>query len=474
MLNMEDALQTFILESRDLLQDMEDKLLHINQLNGEDFTEAVNAIFRAAHTIKGSDGLFGLDNIVGFTHVLETVLDRVRGSELAINDVLVSLFLQCKDHVSLMISTLAGEEEVTTEKLQQEGGALLLKLAPFEAANASEIAESSQQIRAGNIVPNASSSHGKVEILDHGVVVDSDNWHISLRFGLDVLRNGMDPLSFFRYLGTMGTIVNVKTSFENMPAAAEMDPESCYMAYEISFKSNADKTTIESVFEFVQDDCDINIMPPHSLVADFVDFIAKMPKEEQRIGQMLVRWTSSTLGKVPPSTFIPLAEESSLIDSISDWVLETICAQIRSWKDQDLEVGKISLNLSGHQFRQPGLMRQIALGLQKYGVTPEEIDLEITEGILMDNVDRAIRLLDEAREIGFSVSLDDFGTGYSSLSYLKHFPINTLKIDKSFIDGLPNNPSDMAIAHTIIALAHNLGMEVIAEGVEHRQQFEFY
>lgn len=202
---------------------------------------------------------------------------------------------------------------------------------------------------------------------------------------------------------------------------------------------------------------------------------AKVSSASRRVvgAEALIRWTSSRLGKVPPSTFIPLAEETGIIDAISNWVLETICAQLQAWKSQSIVAGKISLNLSGHQFRQPGLMRQIAAVVQKYGITPAEIDLEITEGILMDNVDRAIRLLQEAQEIGFSISLDDFGTGYSSLSYLKHFPINTLKIDKSFVDGLPNNSSDMAIAHTIIALAHNLGMDVIAEGVEHRQQFEF-
>lgn len=288
MINMEDALQTFIAESRELLQDMEDKLLHINQLSGDDFTEAVNAIFRAAHTIKGSAGLFGLDNIVGFTHVLESILDRVREAELVIDDSLVSLLLQCKDHVSLMIGLLAGNNEITAEQLQSNDVILLQKLAPFESPDAVHAASVlSQEAKQVNIVP-PTPTHDKVEVLDHGMV-DSDNWHISLHFGPDVLRNGMDPLSFFRYLGTIGSIVNIETSFAALPAAAEMDPESCYMAYEISFKSAVDKTTIESVFEFVQDDCDIHIMPPHSLIADFVKVIAKMPKEEQRIGQMLVR-----------------------------------------------------------------------------------------------------------------------------------------------------------------------------------------
>lgn len=279
-MNMEDALQTFIAESRELLQDMEDRLLRINQLSGEEYTEAVNAIFRAAHTIKGSAGLFGLDDIVGFTHVLESILDRVRDAELVIDTSLVSLLLECKDHVGTMVEMLAGASDISAEELLDEDAALLLKLKPFEASSV---------VNAAAMVVNPTKpKFEKVEALGGGMV-DSDNWHISLRFGRDVLRNGMDPLSFFRYLGTIGTIVSIETSFDEMPDAAEMDPESCYMAYEINFQSEVDKTTIESVFEFVQDDCQIHIIPPHSLVDEFVKLIARMPKEEQRIGQMLVR-----------------------------------------------------------------------------------------------------------------------------------------------------------------------------------------
>lgn len=189
--------------------------------------------------------------------------------------------------------------------------------------------------------------------------------------------------------------------------------------------------------------------------------------------EALIRWSNPVLGHVSPVRFIPLAEETGLIDSISEWVLRTVCAQLQSWKSQGLPHVKIAINISGYQFRQPGLMRHMEQVLEEYAVLPAEIDLEITEGILMDNVDTAIQLLQEARQIGFSVSLDDFGTGYSSLSYLKHFPINTLKIDKSFVDGLPIDKSDMAIARTIISLAHSMGMNVVAEGVENREQFEF-
>lgn len=283
-MDMDQALQTFIAESRELLQDMEDRLLHINHVDGDERTEAVNAIFRAAHTIKGSAGLFGLEDIVGFTHVLESVLDRVRGNELDIDDALVSLLLLCKDHVGHMVERLAGADDPSGYEIHGEGVLLLQKLAHFEIPAAKHTA--SKPTEAAVIPPK--SSDVEVETVGGGMV-DSDNWHISLHFGRDVLRNGMDPLSFFRYLNTIGQIVSMDVAFDDMPVAAEMDPESCYLAYELSFKSEVDKATIESAFEFVQDDCQVRILPPHSLVADFVELISSMPKEEQRIGQMLLR-----------------------------------------------------------------------------------------------------------------------------------------------------------------------------------------
>lgn len=283
-MDMEQALQTFIAESRELLQDMEDRLLHINHVAGDDRVEAVNAIFRAAHTIKGSAGLFALEDIVGFTHVLESVLDRVRANELEIDADLVALLLLCKDHVGQMVERLAGASEPSSQELHDQDVALLVKLAQFEHPDN----KASGQPPTDAAVVTPKSSQVEVETLGGGVV-DSDNWHLSLHFGRDVLRNGMDPLSFFRYLGTIGKIVSMEVSFDSMPAAAEMDPESCYLTYELSFKSDVDKATIESAFEFVQDDCQVRILPPHSLVADFVDLIAGMPKDEERLGQMLVR-----------------------------------------------------------------------------------------------------------------------------------------------------------------------------------------
>ena len=195
---------------------------------------------------------------------------------------------------------------------------------------------------------------------------------------------------------------------------------------------------------------------------------------QQIVGaEALIRWHSPQLGTVPPLRFIPLAEESGLINQIGEWVLHQVCAQQQRWLAAGLGPLKIAVNLSTHQFRRHDIGMLVQRILQQYGLPPQLLDLEITESILMEDTGKASAVLQALQQIGVTVSLDDFGTGYSSLSYLKHFPIDTLKIDKSFVDGVHVDASDAAIARTIIALARNLGMQVVAEGVETRAQFEF-
>lgn len=276
-MNMDQALQTLIVESRELLQDMEDSLLRIE--SEADQSESINAIFRAAHTIKGSAGLFGLDDIVAFTHVLESVLDHVRGGKLEIDSELVALFLLCGDHMATLVSHVESGTDALSEDERLAGSALVEKLSLHLDVRQSAAPQHSAV---------ATPSEPRVENSGGGLV-DNDNWHISLRFSRDVLRNGMDPLSFFRYLGTLGEIVRITTISDAMPPAAEMDAESCYLGYEINFKSAADKAAIEGVFDFVHDDCDIHILPPHSRVADFVEMIKDLPEEDLRLGEILVR-----------------------------------------------------------------------------------------------------------------------------------------------------------------------------------------
>ncbi|WP_432377292.1 two-component system response regulator [Duganella sp. P38] len=189
--------------------------------------------------------------------------------------------------------------------------------------------------------------------------------------------------------------------------------------------------------------------------------------------EALLRWDSAVLGKVPPNRFIPLAEEYGLVNSIGEWVLESVCAQMKVWHDQGLGKIKVAVNLAAGQFANDATVPYVESTLRKFGVAAEYLGLEITEGTVMGDPNKAVAVLRRLKDIGVSISLDDFGTGYSSLSYLKRFPIDVLKIDKSFVDDVTTDSADAAIALSVISLAHNLNMRVIAEGVETREQVRF-
>ncbi|CAN7401762.1 EAL domain-containing protein [Pseudoduganella sp. LjRoot289] len=189
--------------------------------------------------------------------------------------------------------------------------------------------------------------------------------------------------------------------------------------------------------------------------------------------EALLRWHSPVLGHVGPNRFIPLAEEYGLINAIGVWVVDTVCAQIAAWQAAGLGMVKVAVNLSGSQFAHDSTVPCVEDALRRHGIPAASLGLEITEGTVMGDPDKAVAALRRLKDIGVAISLDDFGTGYSSLAYLKRFPIDVLKIDKSFVDDVTTKTSDAAIALSVISLAHNLNMRVIAEGVETCEQVEF-
>jgi diguanylate cyclase (GGDEF)-like protein/PAS domain S-box-containing protein len=188
--------------------------------------------------------------------------------------------------------------------------------------------------------------------------------------------------------------------------------------------------------------------------------------------EALVRWNHPLKGMIPPGDFIPLAEESGMIVQIGDWVLEEACRQNKAWQDAGLPPIPVSVNLSIRQFVQNDLASKVAAVLEKTGLDAKYLDLEITESMTMD-VSHVSRCLLDLTDLGVNISVDDFGTGYSSFHYLKNFPIDRLKIDRSFVRDIQQDPSDAEIVAAIIAMAHNLNIQVIAEGVETEGQMEF-
>ena len=189
--------------------------------------------------------------------------------------------------------------------------------------------------------------------------------------------------------------------------------------------------------------------------------------------EALVRWLHPEKGLVYPGRFIPLAEESGLIVAIGEWVQLTACQYWAQWTEHGLNPGKLSINVSGVEFRRGRIQEIVRKTLDTTRLAPAQLELEITESAVMNQAESGIKVLNDLRDMGISLAIDDFGTGYSSLAYLKRLPLNKLKVDQSFVRGLPGNVEDCAITRAVIALGHSLQLTIIAEGVETAEQSAF-
>ncbi|QEY32046.1 EAL domain-containing protein [Synechococcus sp. RSCCF101] len=206
--------------------------------------------------------------------------------------------------------------------------------------------------------------------------------------------------------------------------------------------------------------------------------LAYQPQVEIRTGRLLgmevlLRWDHGDLGPITPDQFIPVAERSGFIRELGDYVLQEACFQARTWHDMGLAFGYVAVNVAGSQIQQLDFASAVEDALERSGLPADCLELELTESCVMNSIETSIGQLQELQRMGVRTSVDDFGTGYSSLAYLRHLPVSRLKIDKSFIRGLPADGNDAAIADAVIALSRALNLEVIAEGVETRQQAEF-
>jgi len=336
-MNLDQALQTFVVEARELLEDMEAALLRVAE--EEDKSESVNAIFRAAHTIKGSAGLFGLNGIVAFTHVVESLLDELRAGAVVLDEPLIQLLLACADHMAALIDAIDANASGLDAELEQAGAGLLAQLHRRLGT-----------VRQAEVVPTVAARGQEMSATATAPVTPEtadgpDHWHISLRFGENVLRNGMDPLSFIRYLSTLGTIERIVTVPDALPPIESLDAESCHLGFEIAFRSGADKAAIENVFEFVLDDCAVRILPPHSQAAAYIDLIKQLPEGPDRLGDILVRCGSITAHELdgalqtqqrsepPPPLGSILVEQGS----IAPQVVEVALAKQKQAKERSQE-----------------------------------------------------------------------------------------------------------------------------------------
>ena len=283
---MDELTSVFIQECREQLEEMEAGLLRLEQAP-EDH-DNINSIFRAAHTIKGGAGVVECHFIVAFTHLVENLLDSLRNGDIAVTGPISTLLLECCDHMGRLVEVLAAQRSEPEAEQVENGNALTLRLKEIIDGTAGAKAGSSLTVQ--DTVDEVESSGGGV--------VNTDSWHISVRFGPNVLRGGMDPLSFIRYLGSLGEIIGIETITDAIPPADDMDPESCYLGFEIRLQTRASKADIERVFDFVRDECDLRILPPHSNVADYLQHIRDLPEDTMRLGEMLVRCGALTQSEI--------------------------------------------------------------------------------------------------------------------------------------------------------------------------------
>ena len=300
---MDELTSVFIQEGREQLQAMENGLLELEQ--NPDDRDNINGIFRAAHTIKGASGVIECSFIEGFMHKVENVLDRLRNGEIQVSSDLTGLLLRCCDQLGSLMDVLEAGAPSPSDEVKASGDALLGELAQYMVDGSSDVP--------GNKIVEAGS---ELEATGGGVV-NTDSWHISVRFGRDVLRGGMDPLSFIRYLASLGEIIAMETVPDMMPIAEEMDPESCYLGFEIRLQTRASKADIERVFDFCRDDCDLRILPPNSKLSEYLKLIKELPEDDMRLGEILVRCGALTQaeldeGLVRQQQSIPTAGEDEL------------------------------------------------------------------------------------------------------------------------------------------------------------------
>jgi EAL domain-containing protein (putative c-di-GMP-specific phosphodiesterase class I) len=189
--------------------------------------------------------------------------------------------------------------------------------------------------------------------------------------------------------------------------------------------------------------------------------------------EALLRWNHPTRGLVAPSAIIPILESSGLIIPVGEWVLRTVCAQLRSWLEDGITGIPVAVNVSARQFQQRNLDTIVGRVLAEHQLPPSSLQLELTESVLMNDVEESVRSLASLKAAGLSIAVDDFGTGYSSLAYLSRFPVDALKIDRSFVRNVTADAADAAITTAVIKLAHSLGVQVVAEGVETLEQLNY-
>ncbi|MBI5888152.1 MAG: chemotaxis protein CheA [Deltaproteobacteria bacterium] len=295
--------QTFVAESAELLQELENSLL-ILEGSPED-TDTIHSLFRAVHTIKGSAGVLGMEAVEKFAHAVESLLSKVRESSLHITKDIVALLLECRDHMAVLVDLSAAASASMPEDVAGQEMILIDRLRSMSPQALSGDLMGGEHGRAAQKHVPAGLERGEEGAAVKGTVegchtpqppegqsvpeTRTDAWHISLRFSREILKNGMDPITLINYLHRLGAVVNLTSIFDSMPGAADMDPECCYLGLEIDLKTDAGKKKIDDAFEFIRNDATVHILAPHSRVESFKELIKSLPEDPVLLGEILLR-----------------------------------------------------------------------------------------------------------------------------------------------------------------------------------------
>ena len=343
-MNLDEALPGFVAETTELLREMEIGLLNCSGSNTD--PETINLIFRVAHTIKGSAGLFGLDGIVGFVHVMETGLDLVRLGRASMSDELVSLLLSCKDHVEALLGPVTG------------GG----KLSPAAEARGVELLSGLRRLTQGEESTDQPAQGSTVAAAIEPAANAVAEWNVNVRFGAGVLTSGMDPLGFIRYLRTFCEIVALKVLDDALPAPAQMDPQTCYLGFDIDLRTTSSQANIESAFEFVQDDCTLSVTPKGTPAAAVPQRQRDTPADEPGRKPVTVSGESTAAAA---SIRVDAGKLDYLITRIGELIIAAAGANLLARRAGNSELEESTSTLSGlvEQVREGALqLRMVKIG----------------------------------------------------------------------------------------------------------------
>ena len=374
-MNLDEALPGFVAESGDLLREMETGLLQCSGPATD--PETINLIFRAAHTIKGSAGLFGLEAVVAFVHVMETALDLVRLGRAPMTDELVSLLLSCKDHVESLLAPVGSNGAGLDPSVEARGHELLTALRKVTDAGGAHLAGAAHGATAGSMVRSAAPG--------------TADWQVRVRFGSGVLTSGMDPLGFIRYLQTFCEILDLKVLEDTLPAPLDMDPEVCYLGFEMELRTASSQANIESAFEFVREDCTLSVTPKAAASAAPVAAAvaapsASLPAARETSATEPAKKSGSESNAAAAYVRVDAAKLDSLITRIGELIIAAAGTNLlaRRTGDSELEESTSTLSELVEQVREGALqLRMVKIGgtFNRFQRTVRDVSRELGKEI---------------------------------------------------------------------------------------------